>query len=151
VVASGDALTLFDRAELGAMRAGLTALASLVRPEEAARHGVLCPNGDGSVRIYLQKPDVQRQAEAGAIGADGRSALDIGVMSLDAAAAVKMLGSFCAASADGAPAIRWTEAGWNMVINHGIDLYSRDLLRAWHRRHVCRLPRRRAVERIEAR
>ena len=126
VVTSGDALILFDRSEVGSMRAGITALSSRVSPAEAARHGVFCPNSDGSVRLYLQKPDMQRQAEAGAIDADGRVALDIGVMSLDASAAVRLLGSFCAAfpeSTDGPAAIRWTPSGRHIVLAHGIDLY----------------------------
>jgi len=126
VVASGDALILFDRSEVGSLRAGITALSSRASPAEASRHGVLCPNSDGSVRLYLQKPDLQRQAHAGAIGADGLSALDIGLMSLDAGAAVKLLGSFCAARAesmDGPAAIGWTPSGWQIVLTHGIDLY----------------------------
>ena len=120
VVASGDALILFDRSEVGSMPAGLTALSSKVSPEEAARHGVLCPNRDGSVRLYLQKPDIGRQAEAGAIGPDGLSLLDIGVMSLDAGAAVRLLRSFCEVRAG---AIRWTPSAWNIILTHGIDLY----------------------------
>ncbi len=120
VVASGDALILFDRSEVGSMGAGITALGSKVSPEEAARHGVFCPNADGSVRLYLQKPDIQRQAEAGAIGADGLSALDIGVMSLDAGAVVTLLRCFCHVRAQ---AIEWTPAAWHIVLTHGIDLY----------------------------
>jgi len=126
VVASGDALILFDRSELGSIRAGITALGSRVSPDEAARHGVFCPNSDGSVRVYLQKPDVPRQTEAGAIGADGRSVLDIGLMSLDAGAAVKLLSSFCAAgeeSMDGPTSIRWTSLARHIALTHGIDLY----------------------------
>jgi fucokinase len=120
VVASGDALILFDRSEVGCMRAGITALGSKVSPEEAARHGVFCPNADGSVRLYLQKPDLQRQAESGAIGADGLSVLDIGVMSLDAGAAVRLLRCFCDVRVQ---AIEWTPAAWHIVLTHGIDLY----------------------------
>ncbi len=56
VVASGDALLLFDSAGIDLAREGITALGSRVSPEEAARHGVFCPNPDGSVRCYLQKP-----------------------------------------------------------------------------------------------
>jgi fucokinase len=126
VVASGDALVLFDCADLAPMRPGLTALASLASPAEAARHGVLCPNPDGSVRLYLQKPAVPLQAAAGAIGPDGRSALDIGLMSLDAATAVRLLAPFCAPRAHSgtAPAaIAWTPAGRHIALSHGIDLY----------------------------
>lgn len=120
VVASGDALIRFDPSEVGSLRTGITALGCWVAPAEAARHGVFCPNADGSVRLYLQKPDIRRQAEAGAIAADGRSVLDIGVLSLDASAAVALLGSFCAAAPAG---ISWTQTGWGIVLSHGIDLY----------------------------
>jgi fucokinase len=126
VVTSGDALIRFDPSEVSSVRAGITALGAWVSPAEAARHGVLCPNSDGSVRLYLQKPDIRRQAEAGAIIADGRSVLDIGVMSLDAGAAVGLLGSFCTAhgdSPDGPAGIAWTPSSWRIILTHGIDLY----------------------------
>ncbi len=126
VVTSGDALIRFDPAEVSLVRAGITALGSWVSPAEAARHGVLCPNSDGSVRLYLQKPDIRRQSEAGAIAADGRSVLDIGVMSLDAGAAGGLLGSFCtvhADSSDGPAGITWTPSAWRIILSHGIDLY----------------------------
>jgi fucokinase len=119
VVAAGDALILFDAAEVGVLSEGITALGSWVAPQEAARHGVLCPNSDGSVRLFLQKPDLRLQAEVGAISADGRTVLDIGVMSLDAGAAVKLLAPFCRAD-DG---LRWRPAAWAAVLTHGIDLY----------------------------
>ncbi len=118
VVASGDALIRFDPSEVSSFAEGLTALGAWVSPTEAARHGVLCPNPDGSVRRFLQKPDIRKQAEAGAISTDGQTVLDIGVMSLDATAAVTLLASFCAP--DG---IAWTLSAWEMVLAHGIDLY----------------------------
>jgi hypothetical protein len=59
----------------------------------------------------LQKPDVRAQTEAGAIGADGRAVLDIGIMSLDAGAAAKLLGAFRTPPARAA------------IPSHGIDLY----------------------------
>ena len=111
VVASGDALLLFDSAGIDLSREGITALGSRVSPEEAARHGVLCPNPDGTVRCYLQKPRVDEQAKAGAIGQDGRSVLDIGVMSMDGRAAAAVLGAFGTASAR------------EVIASHGIDLY----------------------------
>jgi fucokinase len=111
VVASGDALLLFDSAGIDLSREGITALGSRVSPEEAARHGVFCPNSDGTVRCYLQKPGVEEQAKAGAIGEDGRSALDIGVMSMDGRGAVALLRAF------GTPSARET------IASHGIDLY----------------------------
>ena len=111
VVAAGDALIHFDPAAVDFGAPGITALAAPASPEEAARHGVLCPDPDGSVRLYLQKPDVPAQSVAGAIGADGRTVLDIGIMSLDAAAAARLLRAFRTPPARAA------------ILAHGIDLY----------------------------
>ena len=111
VVAAGDALIRFDPAAVRFGGSGITALGAPASPEEAARHGVLCPNPDGSVRLYLQKPDVRAQTEAGAIGRDGRSVLDIGVMSLDASAAAGLLRAF------GTPSARAA------ILSQGVDLY----------------------------
>jgi fucokinase len=112
VIAAGDALIRFNPAAVHLGATGITALGAPASPEEAARHGVLCPNADGSVRLYLQKPDVRSQTEAGAIGLDGRSVLDIGIMSLDAGAAAGLLGAFRTPLARAA------------ILSHGIDLYS---------------------------
>jgi len=111
VVASGDALIRFNPAAVQFSGPGITALGAPASPEEAARHGVLCPNADGSVRLYLQKPDSRAQSESGAIGLDGRSVLDIGVMSLDAGAAARFLWAFR------------TPAAREAILSHGIDLY----------------------------
>jgi len=111
VIAAGDALIRFDPAAVEFSRPGITALGAPASPEEAARHGVFCPHPDGSVRLYLQKPDVRTQASTGAIGADGRLVLDIGIMSLDAAAAARLLRAFRAPPAQAA------------ILSHGIDLY----------------------------
>ena len=111
VVAAGDALIRFDPAAVHFGAPGITALGAPASPQEAARHGVLCPNRDGSVRLYLQKPDVPTQTATGAIGPDGRSVLDIGIMSLDAAAAARLLQAF------------WTPPARAAILSHGIDLY----------------------------
>lgn len=123
VIASGDALILFDPGEVSALQAGITALGSKTTPEEAARHGVFCPGAGRLVRRYLQKPDIRQQQEAGAIGADGRTVLDIGVMSLDARAAVQLLRSFCMERADQGDGMTWTPDSHQIILNHGIDLY----------------------------
>ena len=122
VVTSGDALIRFNPSEVTVVHEGMMALGSLASPEEAARHGVFCRNSDGSVRLYLQKPDLGRQAETGAINADGKSVLDIGVMSLDASAAMRLLRAFCAPS-HGDAGITWTPEAWHILLTHGIDLY----------------------------
>jgi fucokinase len=111
VVAAGDALILFNPAAVQFAGRGITALGAPASPQEAARHGVLCPNPDGSVRLYLQKPDMHAQAQAGAIGRDGRSVLDIGIMSLDAGAAATLLHAF------------GTPLAGPAIPSQGIDLY----------------------------
>jgi fucokinase len=111
VVAAGDALIRFDPAAVHFGGPGITAIGAPASTEDAARHGVLCPNPDGSVRLYLQKPDVRAQAKAGAIGTDGRSVLDIGIMSLDARAAARLVRAFRTPPARAA------------ILSHGIDLY----------------------------
>ena len=111
VIASGDALIRFDAAAVRFGAPGITALGAPASPEEAARHGVFCPNPDGSVRLYLQKPDVRAQREAGAIGLAGRAVLDAGVMSFDGSAAARLLWAFRT------PPARET------ILSHGIDLY----------------------------
>jgi fucokinase len=111
VIAAGDALIRFDSAAVHFDGPGITAIGAPTSPQEAARHGVLCPNADGSVRLYLQKPNMCAQIEACAIGADGRSILDIGIMSLDAGAAARLLWTFGTSPARAA------------ILSHGIDLY----------------------------
>jgi len=111
VIAAGDALILFDPTEAGFSRPGITALGVPVGPEEAARHGVFCPNPDSTVRLYLQKPKIAEQVQAGAIREDGRSVLDIGIMNLDAASATDLLRAFT------------TPAARAAILSHGIDLY----------------------------
>jgi len=111
VIASGDALLRFDASAVRLAAAGITALGASASPEEAARHGVFCPNADGTVRLYLQKPDLRVQKEMGAIGSNGRALLDAGVMSFDGHAAASLLRAFQA------PAAR------EAVLSHGIDLY----------------------------
>ena len=110
VVASGDALLLFDSSAIDCSRSGITALGARVAPETAARHGVFLMNTDGTVRLFLQKPSAFEQMEAGAIDGSGRSVLDIGVMSMDARAAGTLLEALGKLSAQA-------------VLAHGIDLY----------------------------
>ncbi|HTQ53959.1 MAG TPA: L-fucokinase [Bryobacteraceae bacterium] len=91
VVAAGDALILFAPGAADFSRPGINVLAAKAAPEEAARHGVICPSPDGSVLRFLQKPGVGEQANAGAIAADGRTLLDVGVMSMDAGSAARLV------------------------------------------------------------
>jgi fucokinase len=93
VVAAGDALILFDSSIADFSRPGITALGCYASPEEAARHGVFCI-GSGSVMTkFLQKPSIAEQSASGALTAAG-TALDIGVMSMDADTAAVLLAAF---------------------------------------------------------
>lgn len=94
VVAAGDALIHFDAANVSLSRAGLTAIGCYATPEEASRHGVFCLGPDGAASLYLQKPSISVQQARGAIDASGRVALDVAVMSLDAATAQSLLDAF---------------------------------------------------------
>lgn len=121
LVASGDALILFDPLTVNLSRPGLTALATLAPAQEAAHHGVFCANPDATVRRFLQKPSPRAQAEAGATDSEGNSLLDLGVMSTDAHAAVQLLQAFC--DVDPAAAISWRSGMREVLDSHGIDLY----------------------------
>jgi fucokinase len=109
VVASGDALIDFDPSVLDLSAPGVTMTGCYAEPEDASRHGVLCGGTEDSLRLYLQKPTAATQAGAGAIGAGGKSILDIGVMSFGASAASSLLRVF--------HPLRET------ILNHGLDLY----------------------------
>lgn len=110
VIAAGDALNRFDTQTLRLDYPGMTALGCYASPEEAARHGVFCLDEDHSVRLFLQKPSLEEQAELGAISRFGKTPLDIGVMSFDAAAAAALLEAF---SGD----------VWPLVVELGVDFY----------------------------
>jgi fucokinase len=112
VVASGDALVRFDASNVRLDRPGMTVLGSNAQPAEASRHGVYCLGAGDSITLYLQKPTVEEQKAAGAINAAGKTALDLGVMSLDAAAAAVLLDRFDIAG----------EAR-ERILEHGLDLY----------------------------
>jgi len=123
VVASGDALLQFEVSDLDLGSPGMTLLGSFTSPEEAARHGVFCGN-EGSLRLYLQKPSVHAQINAGAVNEAGQSILDLGVMSMDAGTAIKLMRAFFELTpAAGAPSLRWRAGMQDVVMTQGIDLY----------------------------
>jgi hypothetical protein len=112
VVASGDALVRFDASNVRLDRPGMTVLSSHAEPAEASRHGVYCLGTGDSITLYLQKPSVEEQKAAGAIDAAGKTALDLGVMSLDAEAAAVLLDRFPLAG-----------QARERILRHGLDLY----------------------------
>jgi len=125
VVASGDALILFDQSSVDLSHPGITALGSRAPASEATNHGVFCTRQDGSVTRYLQKPSVEEQSRAGAVNHAGQSVLDLGVMSCDATTAVRLMGTFLTRGLrpDGELGLVWKEKSLEVLLSHGIDLY----------------------------
>jgi hypothetical protein len=100
----------------------MTALGSRAAPDIAAKHGVFCVGRDGQVRLYLQKPTPVEQAQAGALDGEGRTILDIGVMSFDAGTAAALLRAF-AVQPDRAGRLAWATRMERTILAHGLDLY----------------------------
>lgn len=122
VITAGDVMLRFDPGEVSFADEGVTGLACYAKPVQGTRHGVFCPGQGESVRLYLQKPSIAEQKKNGAIDAYGQTCLDIGVMSFDAATAVKMLEVFGARwGGRGGPALGG-EMG-EAVINRRLDFY----------------------------
>ena len=125
VISTGDVLLFFDPRRAAFARSGITALGCLASPEISRNHGVFIPDRGGTIRRYLQKPSVAAQRESGAIaaGAGGRSILDMGVMSFDPAAAVRLL-EMCGVGADGGSGrLRWSGPTAEAVETKGLDIF----------------------------
>lgn len=123
VIAAGDALILFDPSYVSLDRPGLTALACSDAPEQASKHGVFCAGNSGQVRLYLQKPSLAEQRKHDAIGHDGRSLLDIGIMSFDGSMAVALLRAF------GIQPARDGQLIWSAVAKREVLAWSVDFFR----------------------
>jgi fucokinase len=133
VVAAGDALIQFDPSVVNLVPGSLTALGCYATAEESSKHGVFCgpgsqAAGSGSlphampVRLFLQKPSPTRQAEAGALNAEGRSILDVAVMSFGAEVAVALLKAVEVAP-DERGRLAWSKAMNETIMARGLDLY----------------------------
>lgn len=122
VITSGDVLLRFDPTRVKFDQNGITSLACHTQPEQASRHGVFCPGQDGEVRLYLQKPSIAEQTQMGAIDTYGQACLDIGVMSVDPATAVRLLQLF-GATADASDGFTLMGSPGQAVLEHGLDFY----------------------------
>ena len=122
VIAAGDVLLTFDPSAVRFVAEGVTGLGCLATPEQASRHGVYCANGGGEVGLFLQKPSPAAQAARGAVDRYGRSILDIGVFSLDAASAVALLG-MCDVRRNGDGRLAWSGAMGEAIATWGLDFY----------------------------
>jgi fucokinase len=126
VVAAADALITFDPEPLRFSHSGITVLGKHATPEEASRHGVFCPDWTDkqqqTIRLFLQKPGAAELKSAGALDANGKAVLDVGVMSFDATAAASLLNTFCDLDT-GDSLAPWKPRVQQALIEHGIDLY----------------------------
>jgi len=122
VVTTGDVLLMFDPGKVKFADQGMTALGCFVVPELAANHGVICPDAEGKVRLFLQKPSPAEQKAKGALDRHGRAVLDIGVMSLDARTALELVDlSDVRRSPSGK--IAWTGPMAEAIETRGLDFY----------------------------
>jgi len=118
VVTTGDVLLFFHPEDVRFRRKGVTGLGCYVAPEQAKNHGVYHTARNGEVRRFLQKPPVSRQKERGIIHPHGQSLLDIGVMNLDAATAIKLI-SLCGFN----NGFHWNGPAAEEIRSAGLDFY----------------------------
>jgi galactokinase/mevalonate kinase-like predicted kinase len=122
LVSTGDVFLDFDSSRARFGRKGITAIGCFADPKLASAHGVFCPAPDGEVRRFLQKPSVEDQEKHGAIDRHGRSVLDIGIMSLDAAAAVRLVAA-CHPQVERGGRLVWSGRAAGLILSHGLDFY----------------------------
>lgn len=123
VIAAGDVLLRFDPSDVRFRPAGLTGLGCLAAPERAAGHGVFCATPEGRVRLFLQKPSPEEQARWGAIDRYGQAMLDIGILNLDADAALSLL-VMCGTAPGADGRLGWTGPIGQAIETLGLDLYT---------------------------
>lgn len=122
VVTTGDVLLDFNPAEVKYSYKGITGLGYYSEPEEAKNHGVFCPSQNGQVRLFLQKPSLQKQKAEGALNRFGQSILDIGVMNMDAESAVELI-RICGVHKDKKGRIDWDDPYKSIILEKGLDFY----------------------------
>lgn len=91
LIATGDVLLGVARHRSDLDRPGLTGVAFATDVARGSRHGVYVADAAGTVTDFLQKPDEATAAARGAIGADGRVLVDMGLLSLDPASVERWL------------------------------------------------------------
>lgn len=121
LVTSGDVLLLFDPSSVRLDLPGVVALGAADSPEQAAKHGVFVAR-QTEVTRYLQKPTPAEQATTGAISPHGQSVLDIGVMSFDTEAVLRLLEAFEIGPGDHGQ-LDWSATTHVRIMTQGLDLY----------------------------
>lgn len=121
VVAAGDILLNFEPQEVKFAAGGVTGFGCHATQQQASRHGVFCATGSGPVRLFLQKPTPAQQVLHGAVDHYGQVILDVGVMNLDANAALRLL-EMSGAALDGGRLVLTGGIG-AAIGEHGLDFY----------------------------
>ena len=122
LVVSGDALLLYDPAEVCFNFPGMTAVCVPSSLEQCSKHGVLCAEADGSARLYLQKPSLDMMRSTGAILEDQKGLLDAGLMSFDARFAGGMMTAVgMKVTPDGR--LEWPGRFHQITLEQGLDIY----------------------------
>ena len=83
LVAAGDVVLRFDASAVEWDQPGATGVAMLLDAETASHHGVYVVSPQGQVYTFLQKPALAQIKAAGGVFADGRVAVDIGLLRFD--------------------------------------------------------------------
>jgi len=122
VITTGDVLLDFNPEEVCFAEQGITCLGCLASLGVAKNHGVFCSGHSGTVRMFLQKPSIREQNKYGEVNRYGQSLLDIGVMNLDASAAVKLL-QLCEFSENNKGKFVWDGLLTQEITASGLDLY----------------------------
>lgn len=90
VAGAGDVLLIFDPDRLDWARPGVSGAGLLQPAEVGARHGVYVAGPKGRVLSFLQKPSLAESRNAGACLADGRLAVDTGLLCFHPSAAARL-------------------------------------------------------------
>ena len=80
LVSAGDVLLDFDASRVSWRRHGVTGVAIAAPSEVGSRHGVYVVGDECRVYAILQKPAAAQMRRAGALAADGRVAVDSGLL-----------------------------------------------------------------------
>lgn len=123
VVTTGDVLLRFDPTSIRFAEKGMTGIGCFVSPETAKNHGVFCPDKEGRVRYFLQKPSLKEQAEKQALLPHGQAVLDIGIMNLDSGTVIRLL-SLCGVACNASGNLEWSGPVGEAIEEYGLDFYS---------------------------
>jgi fucokinase len=121
VVTTGDVLLFFPPEDVIFRGSGITGLGCSVSPAQAKNHGVFSANREEEVQFFLQKPTISEQRKKGAIDGQGKVLLDIGIMEMDPAFAVKLVTLVNIEARNGK--LCWTGPIANEILCAGLDFY----------------------------